>query len=342
MISTLRCQNFRCFHDTGNIGIAPLTLIVGENNSGKSSILQALRLLNLTLESADPNISLKLIGRNFDFGSYTDLVFKHDTRRFVTLSYGAEAEDANNSERREHKPPYKLHLEYGYLQNRKEIYLRQFTLDDSEGEWFCFTPDKYSGAIKMSSRLLSEESDYLRRIFERRHFSFDPPDPFETQKKLEGKYDNETIKKIMLEIAEFVIIKGEIISSLYNVQFLGPLRGWPNRTYLYSGEVSDTVGTTGESAFQTYTALANRKSKDAVEKVDKINRAMFRLGFLKEFIVRKIGSRHYELWTQHSRSLLGANLADTGFGASQVFPVVVSLFTSTEGSTLLFEQPEIH
>ena len=35
-------------------------------------------------------------------------------------------------------------------------------------------------------------------------------------------------------------------------------------------------------------------------------------------------------------------MPDVGFGVSQILPIVTSLFQSTEGTTLILEQPEIH
>jgi AAA15 family ATPase/GTPase len=37
----LRLKNFKCFADSGDIPLRPLTLLFGRNNSGKSSVLQA-------------------------------------------------------------------------------------------------------------------------------------------------------------------------------------------------------------------------------------------------------------------------------------------------------------
>lgn len=43
MYANFALQNFRCFSSTGNVRIAPVTILVGENSSGKTSFLAALR-----------------------------------------------------------------------------------------------------------------------------------------------------------------------------------------------------------------------------------------------------------------------------------------------------------
>jgi len=45
MLEKIRLTNYKAFEDTGEIRIAPVTLMLGKNNSGKSSILKALSLI---------------------------------------------------------------------------------------------------------------------------------------------------------------------------------------------------------------------------------------------------------------------------------------------------------
>jgi energy-coupling factor transporter ATP-binding protein EcfA2 len=49
MLSELIIQNFRCF-DNHKVELRPLTIIVGRNNSGKSTIVEALRIVSLVTE----------------------------------------------------------------------------------------------------------------------------------------------------------------------------------------------------------------------------------------------------------------------------------------------------
>jgi|LGVE01.1.fsa_nt_gb energy-coupling factor transporter ATP-binding protein EcfA2 len=48
MIEKLRLQNFRCFHDH-ILPLRPTTIIVGRNNAGKSTIIEALRLISIVV-----------------------------------------------------------------------------------------------------------------------------------------------------------------------------------------------------------------------------------------------------------------------------------------------------
>jgi len=54
-VKTLHLINYKCFEDSGDIPFHAITIFVGENDSGKSSILQALNVLlnNITISPAD-------------------------------------------------------------------------------------------------------------------------------------------------------------------------------------------------------------------------------------------------------------------------------------------------
>lgn len=345
MITSLRCENFRCFGDTGMLKLAPITLLVGENNSGKSSIIQALHLPALTLQSEDPGLYLKLLHPDYDYGSFEDIIFKHEQRSFLTLSFGATVNVIVIGDK---KPSSKrvqvvLRLTYGYLRKRKEIYLHQFIIEDKKGERFKVYQNKYSKSKKVLMRDHEDKSAYLSRLFERKGFFFEPRfDTFSTFTRLKRKYGDKTAQKLLADLYINIQLIYGFRYNFRNIKLLGPLRVPPNRTYLYSGEVSEKIGAKGQFALQNYAALLKSRKKEDMEKVKSINNSLYKLGFIKELNTQKIGTRHYEFWTKHKESSFRANLADTGFGASQVIPVVILLYTSPPDSTLLFEQPELH
>ncbi|RKY16219.1 MAG: hypothetical protein DRP63_05745 [Planctomycetota bacterium] len=45
MLKAVRLQNFKYLRDTGEMELRPLTLLIGTNSSGKSSVLQGLACL---------------------------------------------------------------------------------------------------------------------------------------------------------------------------------------------------------------------------------------------------------------------------------------------------------
>ena len=49
MITGITFKNFKCFGEKTFLDIKPITLIYGQNSSGKSTILQFLKLLQLSI-----------------------------------------------------------------------------------------------------------------------------------------------------------------------------------------------------------------------------------------------------------------------------------------------------
>src|SRR5687768_260225 len=108
MITELSLWDFKAFHEL-TLSVRPITVLVGENNSGKSSILAALRLLSQTATSFDRRVPLLLQGELGDFGAYRDVVFgNHRGRPFrIELVSRTEGDDISDEPRH-----YRLNLEF--------------------------------------------------------------------------------------------------------------------------------------------------------------------------------------------------------------------------------------
>ncbi|MBI4472332.1 MAG: AAA family ATPase [Acidobacteria bacterium] len=80
MISELRLRNFKSFgNEPEPIRLAPLTLILGSNSSGKSSILQALLMMRQTWENDITRfIELRTHGRFAPLGRFGNVVHQHE------------------------------------------------------------------------------------------------------------------------------------------------------------------------------------------------------------------------------------------------------------------------
>ena len=83
-MDSIRVERLRCLGDTGYIQLKPITVLLGQNSSGKSSFLRILPLLRQSVESRTTGPIL-WFGRLVDFGNFKDA---HQTG----------AEDNNNIE----------------------------------------------------------------------------------------------------------------------------------------------------------------------------------------------------------------------------------------------------
>ena len=89
MLRHLRIQNFKAWKDTGNIELAPITVFLGTNSSGKSSIAQFLMMLKQTVEHNEPNEVLFTGDQNsiVDVGTPPQMLYGHDTDQPLHFSY---------------------------------------------------------------------------------------------------------------------------------------------------------------------------------------------------------------------------------------------------------------
>jgi predicted ATPase len=80
MLKAFSVRNFKCIRDSGKIEVKPLTIFIGPNSSGKSSILQFLLVLKQTVEAIDSESPFSTYKREgyVDVGSYEDYIFKNE------------------------------------------------------------------------------------------------------------------------------------------------------------------------------------------------------------------------------------------------------------------------
>ena len=73
----IRLRDFRCFHERQTVPLAPLTLLVGENSTGKTSFLAAVRAVwDAAHGSGDPDFRKP----PFDLGSFPEIVYRRGGR----------------------------------------------------------------------------------------------------------------------------------------------------------------------------------------------------------------------------------------------------------------------
>jgi predicted ATPase len=140
---------------------------------------------------------------------------------------------------------------------------------------------------------------------------------------------------------------------LSEMSYLGPLREYPHRSYLWGGERPSSVGIRGEQAVEALLAAraegrklgrGQGRGRRYVRFEARIAEWLQEMGLIHSFGVRQIGRRRKEYEVRVRSTLRGPEvlLPDVGFGVSQVLPVLVQCYYAPEGSLILFEQPEIH
>ncbi|MBG0768339.1 DUF3696 domain-containing protein [Methanococcus maripaludis] len=72
-MDTIRLKNIKAFEDTGTIELKPITIFVGKNSSGKSSLIRFFPVLAQTFQD-DTDVPLSFFGRLIDYGNFEEVV----------------------------------------------------------------------------------------------------------------------------------------------------------------------------------------------------------------------------------------------------------------------------
>ncbi|MCG7581423.1 DUF3696 domain-containing protein [Mycolicibacterium sp. OfavD-34-C] len=324
---SVRVRNLRGFRDSGEIWYAPVTLLFGKNSSGKTTLLRAPLLLKQAMYGPNSNEAM-LSGPEVDFGSYKETVLNGQVSKDVQLTAVLATGGAA------HLPSLVREVNPAYLDlfNRMQI--------DLVIHW-----NQRSGHSQYQSIAFSNP-DTRRKVL-----SFDRTGPEEFEVKAGSRRLVRVPFPLSLQSLRYTEIalrdKGDdretvaisflmytLSMSLQNTTqdmiHIGPLREKPKRAYNTDQPV---VAQSGGSV------VAVLRSGQGVKQ---IAQALQMLGMANSVSVRKLAPGFVAVTLQDTRSGRFDNLADVGFGVSQVLPILATLATASSFNTILIEQPELH
>ena len=347
MITELRAQNFKSWQDTGALQFAPLTGLFGANSSGKTSILQVLLMLMQTVESPDRNRVLHFgDDRSFvDFGTFHDLLHTHNTDLTLQLDISWKLTKPLSFGRTSLFP-----ININDLTFHTEIHEEN---DRPLVEHFHYTTDRDAfGMRRVIKNKKSRKNQYelIQGDFQAirnpgRPWNLPPPVKcYGFPDEVSGYYQN------LGFLSDFVLAFENLFSE---ITYLGPLREYPRRSYIWSGERPQDVGLSGEEAIPALLAaraegltsprLVNvKRSHKPIE--HRILEWLQKMELIDSFSLEPIAEnrKDYEFRVKKSPNSSEVLITDVGFGVSQLLPVLVLCYYAPENSTIILEQPEIH
>jgi energy-coupling factor transporter ATP-binding protein EcfA2 len=286
-----------------SLDFSKINILVGPNNSGKSSVLQALILLKQSFRSGQPYVAYN--GPYIDLGSFRDVVFGRSAPSF-RVGFGVfpfTLEAGNN-------PPNQT-LGY-YVEVRANGLSQQVALDDGlafeinqqgKVEWRPFGPGDISAGTPMRVadwQLYGTPSDLYK--------------------------DTIAIQQLIQE-------------KLNNIFLVGPVRGLTQTRTGIDPNLSSEIGVKGEHLVSVLHYVQG--DSDYVAQFEKIRFWAEKFG-LGGLVARLIQGPSSTISYVDRTNQVTVDLANSGFGANQLLPVIAQCFLAPKGSLVMIEEPEAH
>ena len=238
MFTELRLLNFKAWgEDTWRepMKLGRVTLLLGPNSSGKTSLIQSLLLLKQTFSSPDRQLDLNLGGQEgdlLDLGTFRDVVSRNDQSK--DLGIGFRTKDGI-------------------------AYEARFTLAAGAPVTELLKIEKgnhvYSERRGKGGYLLAAPGYQPRQIGKRAHAKR----AFAPERSL--AFSATAIAELGSAGAEVQDLSLSLTRRMNQIAYLGPLREAPARSYLWSRQSPGDLGARGQFAAMALLASANSMKK---------------------------------------------------------------------------------
>ena len=324
-VTAITVRGFKSIYDEQEIEIRPLTILAGANSSGKTSMMQPLLLLKQTLEAPYDPGPLLLSGPNVRFTSADQLLSRisgrAEPKQFSVGLRCFGGWDAQLVFSQGGRDPLDV-IEARYSGERPEA---SGTLRPG------MTREQIIQNIPMASEFRDFVSRRKGKLAISRNRCFLSLTMEGTGIPIGAQFD-------LLSVYHEV---GDMVRGLIH---LPGLRGNPERKYPLSSTGPDFPG-----VFQDYVAaiVAHwRSPKD--KRLGLLGQALRTVGLTWKVAASPVDDTSVEIRVGRLREPVqgGArdlvNIADAGFGVSQMLPVALALVAAEPGQMVYLEQPEIH
>jgi predicted ATPase len=355
-----RVENFKSLKNTGDIEIAPLTIFIGPNGTGKSSALEPLLFLSQTMTNSRDEIGFLPNGEYINLGNYEDFIIKHDvnqklrilldfdpkckncTKKCLYMKENKKIEETNTGD----IPPAKYEIIF-LCGKDNQPELEEIKIFDCLGRLLLSRKKGKSGRynIKLYEKLNDEDKKVYEKIINQKpnNFIFDEYEIFNSViSKIAGIKKNSKIE-IEKSISSYLNVisynKNQVLGNLRKIKYIGPIREGAERIYPYNKENIDDVGCSGKN-----TASILYENEKTHEKNRELKKWLEKFKFAVDFKTDPVVN-HPELFLlkfKESGKDYFINYADSCFGLSQLLPILVQAIYSQGDDITIIEQPELH
>ena len=354
MMDSITLENFRCFRERQTARLAPLTLLVGENSTGKTSFLAMLRIL-AQLERGSTSADFK--EPPYDLGSFDEIAHNRGGRAGRANEFTVGFENEDRSDRRESVSGRFRGL-YTFRKNGSapELFRRVLAdgavavaeecstdgsycarLQTAVGAWTLNATARQYGTLR-----LGQYQWFLQQPRRYPRFEGDPAvppqiTPVDDSPEWVDEYESPFTR---LSYGRHPLLFDEPAT------FAGaPMRSKPRRTYDPARPVPDPEGDYIPMYLSDLSFQHERLWLQLKDYLEEFGRAA---GLFDELSIRQLGrngSDPFQIQVRKGDSRRKGpwrNLTDVGYGVSQVLPVITELLRQGTPKQCLMQQPEVH
>ena len=334
-ITQFTMEEVRCFNERQTLEIRPLTFLVGENSTGKTTALACFHVLANYLRgqgvdfNADP----------YSMGTFRDIV-RNSSPKKKTFKLGFTAKYNNED--------IKKTIEFVEKKARVEPVVNSITLKLTDGEIIVRSEDKMDEKLLHLASFKPEQNWYrivcnTDRLNKYSIFFFFPPFTRESEGEITFKeyFKKKTYK---LECGPWDVFRDMSVFST------SPVRSRPKRTYDPTREFDDPEGSDVPMYLMRIEATDKQNWEALKTQLVEFGRNS---GLFENIDVKNFG-RALGAPFQLQVKVRGpkANITDVGYGVSQILPILVQILNPSISKNAqrdprqlffsLLQQPEIH
>ena len=361
MLRHINLKNFKAWRELDIELGRRITGLFGTNSSGKSSLIQFLLMLKETKNNPDRNLVLDFgkSGGVINLGGFGDVIHRNDKNLKLEWRLSWEGMGQPWSASDPHTGEDEIQFDY------KEVSIQAVVemANPEESKSLKTQSIRYT----MMDEDTGEETTIgigpnLKKENPFRFFEVKEKTPSGDVSSGHGYIETGPIKTHLFPFQAILHTSSENQDLLRwleldyeklmdRIYYLGPLRDYPHRQYNWSGGNPSDVGTRGELMINAILAASEKGKAYQMKKGSRkrsfqevVAMRLKEMGLIHSFSVAEVaeGSNIYQAKVSVGKRSPKVLLTDVGFGVSQVLPAIVLLNHVPEGSTVIFEQPEIH
>ncbi len=343
MITKYNLKNYKCINTEKDLRLNNLTILAGSNNMGKSAFIKSL------LDVLNTNGNNALNSKSIQ--NYINKVFDHKIENNIdySITYQLNGNYTIN-----------LDIKFSYSKEDKNSFISKYKMEivgKNEIEASIkLTKEKYEDKEYIIESYLMLESHSIKVFDDVPHVFngvgkvfFDGYHPIRVDLLVESnpslvKYmEIKDEKEIKFSVAHMFAISS---SMKRDIKYIGPIRSKPEEYYTLDKDYT-SVGVNGGNFAGILKKYENQKVF-YFETLDKDSKEESTLMEAVEFWFKYFFGKHTTLEIEPIRYNLvqikinGHSIKHSGFGFSQVLPVIIQALLNGQKSILLLEQPEIH